>query len=122
MAKRRSAPSSRPSGDFPPELATRVHPIWRDIDALLEHPELGRYVDDHVVRRIRMGSRPHQTVRDRWALDHGYESSKNPGFVDEHRLRADMETAGLGVDDDSRGVSGNGRMILPPGERERWSR
>lgn len=114
MSSRRAARARQAaeSSPIPPELASRLHPIWRDVAGLLAHPELGRYVDERDVRRIRMGNRPHQSVRNRWALAHGYESTKRPGFVDEHRLRADIEAAALEVDDDSQEVSGNGRTVL----------
>ncbi|GGB19517.1 hypothetical protein GCM10011492_06700 [Flexivirga endophytica] len=89
MAKvRRPAPTA--PGAIPPELLDQLHPIWRDADALLAHPDFAPYVDQTVISRLQMtqgGYRQYHHVAGRWLVANGFENPKHPGFADWRRFR-----------------------------------
>lgn len=93
MARRKAPPRRELADGIPAEVAERLHPIWRDADALAAHPVLGRYVDPAAAARAEMGGRMYHHVVRRWACDNGYAHPTYPVCVDWTRLRADLEPA-----------------------------
>ena len=76
-------------GGIPDELLSRLHPIWKDPDAVREM--FGRYVNAADLSGLRRHNL-HGRVLSVWAVRNGYESEQYPSSPDWHRLRA----AGVG--------------------------
>ena len=86
MARRRAAVPTLARSDHPPELRSRLDPIWRDESAL--RARFGEYLSASEFRAMRLGRSLHNTVLTRWALANGFESTRYAGSADWHQLRA----------------------------------
>jgi hypothetical protein len=72
-------------GGIPDPLLSRLHPIWKDPDAVRK--VFAEYVRPSDFGPLRF-RRLYQTLLIRWAIANGFESEQYPGSPDWHRLRA----------------------------------
>ena len=85
MARRRKPEPPAPDGSIPDELLSRLHPVWKDPDAVrAAFPGYVRPGDFAPLSFRRL----YATLLNRWAIANGYESEEYPGHMDLRRLRA----------------------------------
>jgi hypothetical protein len=89
VARRRKPEPPAPDGSIPDELLSRLHPIWKDPDAVrAAFPEYVRPGDFAPLSFPRL----YAILLNRWAIANGFVSEQYPHSPDWHRLRA----AGVG--------------------------
>lgn len=90
MARLKSAPvPERPERDYPPQLATKLLPFWQNLGAVVG--VFSKYVTDDERESPIFAQRPdalYRRILNRWALDNGFESTRNTGRADFTALRA----------------------------------
>lgn len=85
VARRRKPEPPAPDGSIPDELLSRLHPIWKDLDAVRK--VFGEYLTEADLSGLRRHDLCNRVLAV-WAVRNGFESEQYPGSPDWHRLRA----------------------------------